>query len=101
MTDARLIVSTERRTQPDRWWLLHQIGEHFSAGLRHARIRLVASGQCRPSALTDVGAFFPRVADRIQLAEIFVDILGVAELVDADRRQRGDDRPVGLLPREL
>src|SRR6267142_4729937 len=99
MTRRAPSYGPERRARVDR--LLRQAAEHFGAGLRHARIRLGVSGQRRPAALAHIGALFPRIADGLQLPEVFIGILGVPEVVHADRRKRGDDRLFGLLACEL
>src|SRR5688572_29390370 len=81
--------------------LLRQSGEQLGAGLRHTRIWLAAARQSRPAAFAHIGALVPRVADGVQLAEIFIGVAGVLEFVDADRRERGDHRLVRLLTRHV
>jgi len=81
-------------------YLLFQCVEHLGADFRDIAIRRFRSRECRPAALLDKRVLFPRV-DRLEFDQSGFGLGGTLELIDADWRERRDDRAVGALSRHF
>src|SRR3954451_23979346 len=70
------------------------LAEHFGARARNGRVRAVGAGARRPSALFDERALLIR-AHFLQLGHVGCGFGAALKLVDADRRERRDNRGRG------